>query len=251
VSLFLKKHPFAVEAFFERSTVLAFAYPKEELTSLIPPCLELDCFDNRWGFLAVAMVQTKEMRPKGFPKFLGNNFFLMGYRIFVRYTDSRGKTRRGLYILKSQTDCLFMKWSGNLFTDYQYERVPMTFSKSDSGLRIQSSAQESASRFSVEVSDAGQEIPLPESSPFDNWQEARRFSGPMPFTFTYKKHEKKVIIIEGVRSHWKPKPLEVREYQIPFLDELSLNGGVLANAFMVEDVPYYWKKGVLDSWRGK
>lgn len=104
---FLKKHPFAVEAFFESSIVLTFAFPKEQLVDLIPECLELDTFEEKWGFIAVAMVQTKGMRPKGFPRFLGRDFFLMGYRIFVRYTTSSGRRLRGLYIMKSDTDSRF------------------------------------------------------------------------------------------------------------------------------------------------
>src|SRR3954464_5273530 len=99
---FLKNHPFAVEAHFESSVVLTFAVPKEQLRKLIPGCLELDTFDDKWGFVAVAMVQTTGLRPKGFPKFMGNDFFLIGYRIFVRFTNNKGKRLRGLYILKSE-----------------------------------------------------------------------------------------------------------------------------------------------------
>ena len=57
---FLKNHPFAVETHFESSTVLTFAIPKEELQGFIPECLELDTFQDKWAFIAVAMVQTKE-----------------------------------------------------------------------------------------------------------------------------------------------------------------------------------------------
>lgn len=78
----LKNHPFGVEAFFESSVVLTFAVPKEQLEPLTPDCLQLDTFQDRWAFVAVAMVQTKNLRPKGFPKFLGNDFFLIGYRHF-------------------------------------------------------------------------------------------------------------------------------------------------------------------------
>jgi hypothetical protein len=92
---FLKNHPFAVEAFFESSLVLTFAVPKDQLQNLIPECLQLDTFQEEWAFVAVAMVQTKALRPKGFPKIMGNNFFLIGYRVFVRYTNSSGKKLRG------------------------------------------------------------------------------------------------------------------------------------------------------------
>ena len=101
---FLKDHPFAVEAFFESSLVLTFAVPKEQLEQYIPECLQLDTFQDRWAFIAIAMVQTKDLRLKGFPRFIGNDFFLTGYRVFVRYTNKAGKKLRGLYILKSETD---------------------------------------------------------------------------------------------------------------------------------------------------
>jgi hypothetical protein len=74
----IKDHPFAVEAFFKVSLVLTFAFPKEQLQDLLPECLELDTF-NQWAFLAVAVVDTKGLRPKGFPAFLGNDFILAGY----------------------------------------------------------------------------------------------------------------------------------------------------------------------------
>src|ERR1700733_14098248 len=117
---FLKNHPFAVEAFFESFVVVTFALPKEQLHKLVPPCLQLDTFNNKWAFVAVAMVQTKGLRPKGFPKIAGNDFFLIGYRIFVRYTNAAGKKLRGLYILKSETDKKKMGHLGNIFTHYNY-----------------------------------------------------------------------------------------------------------------------------------
>jgi Uncharacterized conserved protein (COG2071) len=117
---FLKDHPFAVEAYFKSSTVLTFAVPKEQLEKLIPECLQLDTFKDTYAFVAMAMVQTTGLRPKGFPKILGNNFFLIGYRIFVRYTNAAGKRLRGLYILKSETDKTKMELLGNIFTHYNY-----------------------------------------------------------------------------------------------------------------------------------
>ncbi|SJN48528.1 DUF2071 domain-containing protein [Sphingobacterium faecium] len=101
---FLKNHPFAVEAYFESSIVLTFAVSKEKLVQLIPKTLTLDTLDGHYGFLAVALVKTTQLRPKGFPKVFGNDFFLIGYRIFVKYENEKGKKRRGLYILKSETN---------------------------------------------------------------------------------------------------------------------------------------------------
>ena len=243
---FLKNHPFAVEAFFDYSLVLTFAVPKEQLEGLLPKCLQLDTFDDQWGFVAMAMVQTWGLRPKGLPRLLGSNFFLIGYRIFVRYTNQAGKRLRGLYILKSETDSRRMEWLGNLFTHYNYTSTDIKKSQQKGVLKINSIK----SGVEVEVMQLEGEVPLPAGSPFESWQQARRFAGPLPFTFTYNPTTKQVLIIEGVRENWKPQAVQVLKYRSAFLDSLKLNGAVLANAFIISEIPYYWKKGKLETWNG-
>ena len=241
----LKNHPFAVEAYFESSTVLTFAVPKEQLQNLIPECLELDCFDDKFGFIAVAMVQTKDLRPKGFPKFMGNDFFLIGYRIFVRYTNQKGKRLRGLYILKSETDKKKMEYLGNIFTKYSYTTTGINQINTKDTKEINSKK----SKFKLIVENTAEEVLLPNNSPFQNWTEARRFAGPLPFTFSYNANNKTVLIIEGVRENWTPKPLKVLEYNFEFLNEIKLQNVILANAFIIEKIPYHWKKGKLEQWK--
>lgn len=236
----LKNHPFAVEAFFESSIVLTFAVPKEELEHLIPECLELDTFNDKWAFIAIAMVKTTDLRPKGFPKFMGNDFFLVGYRAFVKYKTSCGKRLRGLYILKSETDKKRMAFAGNIFTHYNYTSVDIKVNDYEI-----TSAQ---SKFKIKLNPKAKEVALPKKSPFKNWKEARRFAGPLPFTFTYNKDTKEVLIIEGVRQNWKPFPIEVEHFEIEFLNRLNLKHSVLANAFKINNIPYHWKKGKVDLW---
>ena len=242
---FLKDHPFPVEAFFEQSIVLTFAVPKEELVSLIPECLTLDTFQDKWAFIAVAMVQTKGLRPKGTPKFMGNDFFLIGYRVFVRYTNQEGKRLRGLYILKSETDKKKMEFFGNIFTHYNYTTTDIQQVEGKESIEI-SSVQ---SKFKVVLDKREDNIKLPEDSPFSDWKEARRFAGPLPFTFTYNEDTREVLIIEGVRQNWTPNPIQIRDYQFDYLKTLHLKNPILANAFIIKNIPYYWKKGKKEQWK--
>jgi len=241
----LKNHPFAVEAFFKSSTVLTFAVPKEQLENLIPECLTLDTFKDKWAFVAVAMVQTKNLRIKGFPKFMGNDFFLIGYRIFVRYTNKKGKRLRGLYIIKSETDKKKMAFMGNIFTHYNYTTTDVKQSVFKNKTEISSNH----SNFNITIDTTEKEATLPTDSPFENWKEARRFAGPLPFTFTYNENTKEVLIIQGVRQNWKPKPIKIETYNIEFLKTLKLKDHVLANAFVIENIPYWWKKGQKETWK--
>jgi len=242
---FLKDHPFAVEAFFKSSSVLTFAVPKDELKGLIPECVELDLFQDKWAFVAVAMVQTEDLRPKGFPKAFGKDFFLIGYRVFVRYVNNQGKRLRGLYILKSETDKKQMEFFGNIFTHYQYTTtdIRQTFEGDVKDIRVDSTG------FHIRMEAKDESYDLPEKSPFSDWTEARRFAGPLPFTFTYNAPKKEILIIEGVRQNWKPVPVKVLEYRLPFLESLHLKGAVLANAFIINNIPYYWKKGKKEIWK--
>lgn len=241
----LKDHPFAVEAFFESSTVLTFAVPKEKLQALIPECLELDTFQDKYAFIAVAMVQTKYLRPKGFPKFMGNDFFLTGYRVFVKYHTNAGKRLRGLYILKSETDKKKMEFLGNIFTHYNYTTTDIlkTHHEKETIIHSQNSGLD------IHIANNTDSVPLPKNSPFADWKEARRYAGPLPFTFTYNKEKKEVLIIEGVREDWDPKPIQINSYKVKFLETLNLPDAILANAFVINTIPYYWKKGRKEVWK--
>lgn len=241
---FLKDHPFAVEAYFKTSLVLTFAVAKDEIQRLLPDCLQPDLFDDKWAFVAVAMVETKDLRPKGFPAFMGNNFILTGYRIFVRYNTSNGKRLRGLYILKSETNKKKMELFGNMFTHYSYTTTDIEFERKSAQLVIHSNQ----SHLHIEVDVSEKEVALPSQSPFSTWKEARRFAGPLPFTFSLKSPGN-VLIIEGVREDWQPRPVKIIHHDIGFVNSLSLNGIRLANAFVVENIPYYWKKGKTDIWK--
>ncbi len=248
---FLKNHPFPVQAFFDYSLVFSFAVPKEELQNKIPACLELDTFksldsdgkETEYAFVAVAMVKTKELRPKGFPKFMGNNFFLIGYRIFVNYTDSKGKKLRGLYILKSETDKAKMQILGGIFTQYKYSIININIQKTDKQLSIFSKKTDFVAKVEFEENTY-----LPKNSPFKNWKEARRFAGPLPNTFTFNSKKNEILIIKGLRQNWRPTPVKVLEYKIPFLVELNLKNAILANAFQIENIPYEWEKGRIEKW---
>lgn len=238
-----RANPFAVDAWFDSSCTLTFAVPASDIAARLPSCLTPDVYDDQWGFVAVAVVQTRKLRPAGFPEFLGHDFILVGYRYFVRYRSKSGRNLRGLYIVRSETDKPRMVLLGNLFTRYQYVRSAVRIEKHDSCLDI--TAADTGLDIAVDTRvDAG----LPDGSPFPSWAEARRFSGPMPFTFTCEREKNRVLIVEGVRSDWKPRPVKVLRHHIPHLDQLGLEHALLANAFVVENIPYHWKKGISEPW---
>ena len=138
-----------------------------------------------------------------------------------------------------------MEFFGNLFTHYMYTTTDIDLEETESLKCIGSSKSD----FYLEINNKSENIALPMDSPFKSWKEARRYAGPLPFTFTYQEEQQSVLIIEGVRQNWKPNPIEVSNYRFKFLENLELKGLVLANAFEIKDVPYYWKKGRKELWK--
>jgi hypothetical protein len=75
---------------------------------------------------------------------------------------------------------------------------------------------------------------------------ARRFAGPLPYTFDYEAETDSIIMVRGVREQWDPQPVTVDVRQCTYLDRepFRQERPVLANAFYLQNVPYRWERGV-------
>lgn len=240
----LKRHPFAVEAFFDFTLALTFAVPAHRLEPLLYPGLDLDTFEGDTGFLAVALVQTRALRPAFLPAALGQDFFLTGYRIFVRHRTPEGRSLRGLQVLRSDADNPWMRALGNLLTHYQYHSAEVDVSRSSRSLAVAVRSEDGCADLRVRADL--QTARLPHGSVFPDARVARRFAGPMPFTFSYEPETGSLLRVEGVRQNWRPRLVDARVAEVGYLARLGLEGDARpAAAFLVEEVPYRWEKGVL------
>lgn len=240
---FLKRHPFPVVATLERVVAVSFAYPEEVLKPLVPEGLEIDGYEGL-GFITVALVWTRRLRPAGFPSVFGRDFFLAGYRIFTRLRDDSGRRLRGLKIIGSETDKRQMVHLGNLMTGYGYRHVKVEIDDQGTRTRVRTTRADGIISLDLAFDDRGGDIALPPGSPFPDWRSARRFAGPMPFTFS-PRSDGSFVVIEGTRDGWAPRPVELKSWQVALFDEAPLKGvaPLAANAFAVEGIPYRWKRG--------
>ena len=241
----LQRHALPIKAQLKASLVLAYAVPREALTPLLPPGLTLDTYGD-FGFLAIALVETQDLRPAFLPAGFGVNFFLSGYRIFARYQSAAGRNLRGLRILRSDADSRFMQVFGNLLTHYGYERSRCRVMRNAGIYSVQVTTPDGSADLDVEADTSADAESLPAGSPFPNFTEARKFAGPLPFTFDYEKQTNSIIRVQGVRQEWNPRPVPVKVHRNTFLEQERFRsvGAVLANAFYLENVPYAWKSGV-------
>src|ERR1043166_2858087 len=239
----LKCHPFPVVARFERVVAVSFAFPEASLRPLVPVGFEIDTHESL-GFLTVAMVWTKKLRPAGFPEFLGQDFLLAGYRVLTRLREDSGRRLRGLNIIRSETDRKRMVWAGNMLTRYNYRHVNVRVTEAGSETTVETFLGDGTRTLMLTFGQPGEGVGLPIGSPFRDWQTARLFSGPMPFTFS-PRSDGRFVVIEGSRQGWTPRPIPVKNWKVDLFQEETFRGTepTLANAFSVEGVNYRWAKG--------
>lgn len=245
-----QRHPVPVEAFFDFALAMTFALPKHLLESMLSPGLELDTQGDH-GFLTIAMVQTKGLRPAGLPAALGQDFFLSGYRIFTRYRSNSYGTLRGLQILRSDTDRRRMVLAGNLFTGYNYHLAKVTIQPMGDvagTLDITIRSDDGTADVSLAVNLHQAAEALPQGSPFASLAEARRYAGPMPYTFGYLPATASMVLIHGTRREWHPQLVDVQLREATFFQRPHFAGSapILAASFCVSQVPYRWESGTVE-----
>jgi hypothetical protein len=238
----LRRHPLPIAAHFRHSLVLTYAFPLDVLGQLLPPGLVLDTFEDV-GFAAVALVQTERLRPSFVPERLGQNFFLSGYRIFVRRAGQ--SSLRGLYILRSDTDRRSMALLGNLLTHYRYRLAKVSIAERPGVLEIAVLTPNAEADLHVVADLESRPAPLPASSPFGTLDEARRFAGPLPHTFDYEASTRSLVVVRATRAAWDPQPVNVDVRHATFFHRDPFRGSepMLANAFHVAGIDYRWERG--------
>lgn len=239
----LKRHPIPISAFFRHSLVMTYALQPEILKPLLPQGLVLDTYRG-YAFLAVALVQTERLRPSFLPSAMGRDFFLSGYRIFTRL-DSGGRSKRGLRILRSDTDHPWMVRAGNWLTHYNYRLCQAVIEESDHEIRWTIQTPRNEANLDVVAHLEDEPASLPADSPFTTPAEARRFAGPLPYTFDYEEATHSIIGIRAMRQTWNPRPVAVDVRRNTFLEREPFCRAtpILANAFHVRNVPYQWLRG--------
>jgi hypothetical protein len=239
----LRRHPVPMATRFGHSVVLTYALPAAVLTPLLPTGLLLDTYRGV-GFVAVGVVSTRRLRPAPLPARFGLDAVLVGYRIMTTFATPTGRTMRGLYVLRSDTDRRLLRLGANLLTRYRYHPAWILDTSSDAEVRIDVSTVDGRGDLMLRA-DVRAEAGLPAGSPFATTADARRFAGPLPYTFDHEPATGSIVVVKAFRSAWRPRPVAVTVPRPGFLTHgpFAASEPVLANAFHVAELDYGWHRG--------
>ena len=233
--------PFNIRVHFDFFLVLIYAVDKEKAEALLPKPFIHETYGDK-AIMAVAFAKANRFRPSFFPKFLGLAFNFAGFRHMAKYQQKSGKTIRGLKIIRSVSNKKMMVRGGDELTQYKFQYDPFTIKEKDNIIRIKGKSIDVA----VQEIEKKEDANLPAGSVFPSWTEARKFGGPLLYTFEL--NNESVSITEGSRKYWQPFPVEVLHANTDFFDSPPYNDlqPVLSAAYMIKDIPYSWKKAVIE-----
>jgi hypothetical protein len=135
--------------------------------------------------------------------------------------------------------------AGNLLTHYNYHLCEAILEEREDEIQWKIRTPNAEANLEVTAKLSDDPAPLPDASPFSTMKDARRFAGPLPYTFDYEEATESIIGIRALRQSWDPKPVEVKVVRPTFLDREPFCHAkpILANAFHVQNVPYQWQRG--------
>src|SRR5258708_12429138 len=110
-----------------------------------------------------------------------------------------------------------MKLAGTLLTHSRYRLASIDIAPAAGRLDVRITTPAAEADLCVTAYLADRPAPLPPTSPFRSDRDARRFAGPLPWTFDYEPQTSSIVMIRGRPSQWPPHPVPVEAKPCPLL----------------------------------
>lgn len=108
-----------VQTVWAEALSLNYAVDPDALAKVLPAPLEPELHRGT-AWVQVLMSSLREMRPQGLAGLAGFNFYQVSYRAAVRYRNARGRSRRGGYFVRSETNDALMRRIGNTLAEFKF-----------------------------------------------------------------------------------------------------------------------------------
>ena len=201
----------------DRRILVNFRIDAEVAARLLPPPFR-PWLVNGFAIGGICLIRLRGIRPRLFPLPCGLGSENAAHRFAVEW-DSRGQTRRGVYIPRRDTSSRLNAWAGGRLFPGIHHRAAFA-------------VHESATQFSVEVrsgdgamcvSVAGSVTDLwPSSSVFDDLEAASQFfaAGSLGYSHTNDSHRWDGLELRC--NTWQMQPLAMERAQSSYFDDEAI-----------------------------
>lgn len=220
------KNAITMRGTIDQCWLLALRADYDQLAAELTKPLEPVSFGG-YGYLNVVVSHLSQMRPQGFPGFLGFSYWHVAYRIYARFRDIEG-----LAFLRSDADSPLMVWAGNLLSSFAFHQAKVVVD----GAMLEVSSEEAPLRIAL---DRAAPVTLPNGSPFIRPEAAAEALKYKPVGLSVEGDRVDVLRITRDEAEWRSRLIQVSEASIPYLDRFA---PTLEICYEVEPIEYRWNR---------
>lgn len=193
-----------------------------------------------YAIAGICLIRLEEIRPRGFPRFLGVSSENAAHRVAVLWDEPSGETREGVYIPRRDTGSWVNALAGGRVFPGEHHRSD--FHVSDEGGKIDMEILSDDRRMSV-ILCAREADTLPETSCFASTAESSAFfeGGSVGYSVT-----RDCCRLDGIRleTHgWSVRPLQVDRVDSSFFSDRSkfpAGSVTFDHALIIRDLAHEW-----------
>ncbi|MFT3924125.1 MAG: DUF2071 domain-containing protein [Myxococcales bacterium] len=238
--------PFDPETVWEEAVCVNLRMHPDALRPLVPPAFELDLHQGH-AFVSLTASRLKNFGVVGVPNALRTNFYQATYRAHVRYVDYAGRTRRGCYMVRSDTNSEAMSMAANALPEFRAHHCstyPIVMARHQGNLVLTvDSGQDAAGKVVLVLDTEHCHQEMPAGSVFTSLAQARALLVDFDESYAHDADSDEILVLRIERGEWKIKVVSVVDSYLGFVSRGPLGqraDTVLDSVFYFREVPYRW-----------
>jgi hypothetical protein len=230
-------NPFTVQGKIEHCWLFTWRTPIAAAATFLPAPLELVTHGD-FAFWNVVICRINGMRPKGFPRFCGFNYWHIAYRLHAKVRLADNRTIEGLYFVRSDCDRRLMSLVGNCLTDFRFHPAAVRVANTVGIVQAEIDTESASARVHLDLEKPGKLSP---GSPFASVDEAAAFLKYKPFALApTASGAVNVLAVHRAESAWRHRIVHVGHSEWEFFRGKDATPEI---CFAVDPIEYEWRRG--------
>lgn len=237
--------PFDANTTWAEAVCVNLRVEPSALRPLVPTVFDLDLHAGK-AWVSLTASRLKDFGVGWIPSALRMNFYQSTYRAHVTFTDFRGRTMRGCYFVRSETNSALMSLTANLLPEFRGHRCgthPIVMARQGGHFVLTVDSGIDPAGKVVLVLDTDHPLSgMPSRSSFATVAEAYAFLVDFYDAFAYEPDTGEVMILQIDRGPWEIQVVEPVGCYLGYASDGPFPPGTaeLDSVFYFRNCPYRW-----------
>lgn len=226
----------AIHGFIDRRILVNFTADPEDVQKILPSVFRPKLVNGR-AVVGICLIRLKQIKPKGFPGFLGLSSENGAHRIAVEW-ERNGQRSEGVYIPRRDSSSYFNALVGGRVFPGRHHHAKFTVREQESAYHIEFTSSDDT----YICIDAKESTELPAASIFKSMDEASDFFKGGAAGYSPNGDKLDGLLLDTY--HWSVRPLAVSNVKSSFFDDevVFKKGSVrFDNALLMQNVEHEWR----------